>query len=121
VLLDKLLWSRYEPRDVKEINAWFVLLAGGAFLVSAILLLGSFDNPSDAEISQSAPEDILGFGFVFTWLFFALPEFFLLSGASLLVTTEKQRAVVIMLGVAFVATSVLFYFKYQQLEARVLG
>jgi hypothetical protein len=59
---------------------------GVALVVAAVILpmalsvsLWTSPVPTDRELAESAPEDILGFGFPMTWLVLTVPEGLLLA------------------------------------------
>jgi hypothetical protein len=89
-------------------------------LSSVLALTGIQDlNVAPDQIAAAAPEDLLGFGFWFSWLFFAVPESLLLFAAYRAGRGTIVRQAVYLIGALFLGSSIFAFTSYAQFSHRV--
>lgn len=98
-----------------------VLIAIGSVAINSALIAGCWETPSEQEIRVSAPEDILGLGFAFLWVFVLIAQALLINGAARLAAGDNRRSVAAVLLAIFVASSLVAFVGYRRQMAVVLG
>ena len=100
-----------------------------AFLVSTVMsaalsLWFMYDTlcpPTHLNVEERLPEEILFYGYFSVWTFLAVPEFVFLFAAWKTARTRRETATAAMLGSLFAIVTVIGFFTYRTLMARVLG
>ncbi len=100
---------------------WVLVTVAAAPMLLLLLIAWTDLTVTDADIAASAPEDLIGLGFWFTWLPVAIVQAFLFFFMVTLARSQRQRVAALVVLGSFVLASVLCYWSYLQLYPRVVG
>ena len=106
-----------------------VILILASLALSGLLLFWGVSLKEDAleltehQISMSAPEDILGFGYWLTWSFFLIAQLAILflSGSKRSIGSVKYFSLILLCAVAFATATISSYDEYLVLEKKVFS